>query len=70
VKSRGSQNTRRWISISTIAFVVAGLLIFIAACDKKAPASFERPPAPVAVMPAVARDVPVYLDEIGKFVAR
>lgn len=70
MKSRGTQNTRRWISISTIAFVAAGLLIFIAGCDKKAPASFERPPAPVAVAPAVARDVPVYLDEIGKFVAR
>lgn len=31
---------------------------------------FERPPAPVAVMAAVAQDVPIYLDALGKFVAR
>ena len=53
-----------------IGFVAAGLLVFIAGCDKKAPASLERPPAPVAAAAAVARDVPIYLDEIGKFVAR
>jgi multidrug efflux system membrane fusion protein len=39
-------------------------------CEKSAPASFERPPAPVAVTQAVVQDVPVYLDAIGKFVAR
>ena len=33
-------------------------------------ASFERPPAPVSVAAAAVRDVPVYLDEIGKCVAR
>jgi multidrug efflux system membrane fusion protein len=36
----------------------------------QAPSAFERPPAPVTVAAAVTRDVPVYLDEIGKFVAR
>ena len=70
MKSGDPQNTRRWISISTIAFVASGLVVFLAGCERKAPASFERPPAPVAVAPAVARDVPIYLDEIGKFVAR
>lgn len=30
---------------------------------------FERPPASVRVAPAVARDVPVYLDEIGRIAA-
>lgn len=70
MKDRGTHNTRSWISISVTALAAAGLLFFIAGCDKKAPASFERPPAPVAVAAAVARDVPVYLDEIGKFVAR
>ena len=30
----------------------------------------ERPPAPVSATKAVARDVPVYLDEIGRCVAR
>jgi multidrug efflux system membrane fusion protein len=37
---------------------------------QQAPPAFERPPAPVSVVAAVARDVPIYLDEIGKFVAR
>jgi multidrug efflux system membrane fusion protein len=32
--------------------------------------SFDRPPAPVTVATAVAQDVPVYLDQIGKCVAR
>jgi multidrug efflux system membrane fusion protein len=41
-----------------------------AGCGKTAPASFERPPAPVSVAAAITEDVPVYLDEIGKFVAR
>ena len=39
-------------------------------CERKAPASFERPPAPVSVAGAIARDVPVYLDAIGKIAAR
>src|SRR5690348_14364099 len=29
----------------------------------------ERPPAPVSVAQAITRDVPVYLDEIGRTVA-
>jgi len=29
----------------------------------------QRPPAPVTVATAVERDVPVYLDQIGKYVA-
>ena len=44
--------------------------ITLAACGEKAPAAFERPPAPVSVAVAETQDVPVYLDEIGKFVAR
>src|SRR5262245_19345111 len=43
----------------------------LAACSKPAaPAAFERPPAPVRVEAAVARDVPVYLDEIGHAAAK
>jgi multidrug efflux system membrane fusion protein len=41
-----------------------------AGCAKKQAMSFDRPPAPVAVAAAVAQDVPVYLDQIGKCVAR
>jgi membrane fusion protein, multidrug efflux system len=47
------------------------LVMLCAACrGKKDPAAFERPPAPVSVETAVARDVPVYADEVGKCVAR
>ena len=38
--------------------------------QQQAPATFERPPAPVSVAAAVAQDVPIYLDALGKFVAR
>ena len=52
-----------------IPWICCGLLLSYG-CDRKAPASFERPPAPVSVAPSVARDVPIYLDAIGKIVAR
>jgi membrane fusion protein, multidrug efflux system len=49
-----------------------GLLLtaFLAGCDRKAPTSLERPPAPVSIAAAVTRDVPVYIDAVGKIVAR
>ena len=40
------------------------------ACGKQAPQPPQRPPAPVTVAAAVSQDVPVYLDEVGKCVAR
>jgi len=39
-------------------------------CGKETPASFERPPAPVTVATAVTQDVPIYIDAVGKIVAR
>jgi multidrug efflux system membrane fusion protein len=39
-------------------------------CAKKDPPPFERPPSPVVVTPAVTQDVPSYLDEVGRTVAR
>ena len=39
-------------------------------CGKQTPPSFERPPAPVTVSAAVTRDVPVYIDAVGKIVPR
>jgi multidrug efflux system membrane fusion protein len=39
-------------------------------CSRKPQATFERPPAPVTVAAAVAQDVPVYIDAVGKIVAR
>src|SRR5687767_10344959 len=52
--------------------VVAIALVFLAAGCKKngPPADFKMPPAPVSAVAAVAQDVPVYLDEIGRTVAR
>ena len=49
-----------------LALIFAGL----AACDKKPETNFERPPTPVTVARAVAQDVPVYIDAVGKTVAR
>ncbi len=48
----------------------ACLLVLVAACSRGKQASFARPPASVAVVEAKAQDVPVYLDEVGKCVAR
>ena len=39
-------------------------------CAKTAPPAFERPPAPVTVASAISQDVPYYLDEVGRCVAR
>jgi membrane fusion protein, multidrug efflux system len=46
------------------------ITVLVAGCDRKAPASFERPPAPVSVAAAMTQDVPVYIDAVGKIVAR
>jgi len=54
------------------ALFAAALAAAPAACAKSAapPTMFERPPAPVQVAAATARDVPVYLDQIGRVVAK
>lgn len=39
-------------------------------CAKKDPPAFERPPAPVTIVSAISHDVPLYLDEVGRCVAR
>jgi len=48
-------------------------LVLAPACKRvegaQASAQRERPPAPVSIATAVERDVPIYLDEIGKNVA-
>src|SRR5690349_7973514 len=59
------------IRASVSGFALAGLAVLTLACGHKDPAAgFQRPPAPVTVAAAVARDVPVYIDEVGKCVAR
>lgn len=55
------------------SITAVGLLsiAFTAGCkDKPDAMAFERPPAPVIVDSAVSRDVPIYLDAVGKSVAR
>ena len=51
--------------------VVSMLAVTMTGCmNRAAPAAFDRPPAPVTVTEAAMQDVPVYLDAIGKTVAR
>jgi multidrug efflux system membrane fusion protein len=65
-----SENSKRGFLVVGIAvLVLVGLVVGFRA-RKKAPPSFERPPAAVTLAVASAQDVPVYLDEIGKTVAR
>ncbi len=54
-----------------VALAAALLVLTFTGCtNKAAPSGFERPPAPVTVAEASMQDVPVYLDAIGKTVAR
>jgi membrane fusion protein, multidrug efflux system len=50
--------------------LAAAAIVALVGCETQAQQSFERPPAPVTVVAATSEDVPVYLDEIGKVVAR
>ncbi len=51
--------------------LAATLCAALTSCaNKAAPNGFERPPAPVTVAEAAMQDVPVYIDAIGKTVAR
>ena len=45
------------------------LALALAACQQQAQPAFERPPAPVTVAAAIARDTPLYIDAVGKAVA-
>jgi len=61
-----SRKQRTFAGIAAIGIAALGL----AACSKGDAQAFKRPPAPVTVADAVVRDVPVYLDALGKCVAR
>jgi multidrug efflux system membrane fusion protein len=54
------------VAVAGIGLAVLGFC----ACSRSDPPAFKRPPAPVTVADAVVRDVPIYLDELGKCVAR
>jgi multidrug efflux system membrane fusion protein len=63
---------RSWNKALVFASIVAVLsvLTMTGCMNKAAPGALERPPAPVTVTEAAMQDVPVYLDAIGKTVAR
>jgi len=54
-----------WKSHFILAFVFLAAALSIS-CGKRVTAAADRPPTLVTVSVAVSRDVPVYLDEIGK----
>lgn len=56
-----------WLAITLTAL---SAVLFNGCANKAAQMGFERPPAPVTVAAAIMQDVPVYLDAIGKTVAR
>ena len=63
--NRGIRKARRWTPYLTLGLACLVVLLSVG-CGKKVTAAFEQPPASVTVSTAVSRDVPVYLDEIGK----
>ena len=65
-----AEDRRRSLRLGIALACLSTLFIFVAGCSSQAPPTFERPPAPVSVAGAVAQDVPVYVDGIGKCVAR
>src|SRR6266704_6965099 len=54
-----------WINLTAVT-----ALLFTGCAKNAAQQGFDRPPAPVTVTAAIMQDVPVYLDAIGKTVAR
>jgi multidrug efflux system membrane fusion protein len=56
--------------LGKLLFLTCVLALALAGCAKKDPPAMERPPASVSVVAAVTKDVPVYLDEVGRCVAR
>jgi multidrug efflux system membrane fusion protein len=64
-------STLRVLVLASVLAAASLAAAALAGCHKsEAPPSFDRPPAPVTVTPSTSRDVPIYLDEIGKAVAR
>ena len=63
---------RSWNILTASASIAAfsALLTLTGCMNKAAPGGLERPPAPVTVTDAAMQDVSVYLDAIGKTVAR
>jgi len=65
-----NMESKSWSLPFRLLLCVGGLATVMCACVNKAEQSFDRPPASVNVAEAQNEDVPVYLDAIGKTVAR
>lgn len=63
----GNSHKAADLGLVAVAFLSAAVL---AACNNKNSPNFERPPAPVTVASAVTRDAPIFIDAVGKIVAR
>ena len=53
-----------------ITITLTAILAVMPGCEKRSQQAFKRPPASVTVAAAVQRDAPVYIDTVGKTVAR
>jgi membrane fusion protein, multidrug efflux system len=58
-----------WAQRAMLGTALVAVSLF-ASCGKKSEPKFERPPAPVTIAAATAQDVPLYIDAVGKIVAR
>src|SRR5262245_37383484 len=70
-------NKKSQILKNKTPILIAGILclsmiaLFVACGGEKASsAAFQRPPAPVTAATAISKDVPTYIDAVGKTVAR
>ena len=71
IRGKRMRTVRLFVRAGAGAIVLLAAASFSASCKRKGPPQgFERPPASVTIAAAVAQDVPVYLDEVGKTVAR
>jgi len=68
-KQEGKQMKKHLKKNSALTLMAITAILGVG-CGKKQEMAFNRPPAPVTVAAAVTQDVPVYLDQIGKCVAR
>jgi membrane fusion protein, multidrug efflux system len=55
-------------TLTTIILMAMSAVMF--GCEKRGQQAFQRPPASVTVATAVQQDAPVYIDSVGKTVAR
>jgi multidrug efflux system membrane fusion protein len=58
-----------WAQRTMLGMALLAVSLF-AGCSKESQPAFERPPAPVTTAAATAQDVPLYIDAVGKIVAR